>query len=177
MNPQIDIRTATLQDAAFLAEFGARVFYDSYAAQNEPGDMAAYLANAFSLQKQAQELSQPGSVFFIAQVSEEPVGYARVQTGPAPDCIPGTHPLELVRMYSVPHLIGKGVGGRLMQACIEHAGAEGVDCIWLSVWQKNPRGIAFYRKWGFTIAGTATFTIGSDVQSDWIMQRVMGPGI
>jgi ribosomal protein S18 acetylase RimI-like enzyme len=43
--------------------------------------------------------------------------------------------------------------------------------MWLSVWQKNPRAIAFYQKWGFEIAGTATFTIGSDVQTDWIMGR------
>ena len=173
MDPHINIRIATPQDAAFLAEFGARVFYESYAAENDPTDMAAYLAGAFSLQKQAAELLQAGSVFFIASNDQEALGYARMQTGPAPTCITGWNPIELVRMYSVRTMIGKGIGGGLMQACISHAGAGGHDRIWLSVWQKNPRAIAFYQNWGFTIAGTATFTIGSDIQSDWIMERIV----
>jgi GNAT superfamily N-acetyltransferase len=171
MTQSIDIHIATLNDAAFLAEFGARVFFESYAEQNDPANMAAYLARSFSVQKQTEELLQPGSIFFIARQGNEPVGYARMQTGHAPTCITGKNPIELVRMYSVKSMIGKGVGGRLMQSCIEHAGAGGHDSIWLSVWQLNPRGIAFYSKWGFTVAGTATFTIGSDVQSDWIMAR------
>lgn len=171
MTEIITIRTATPADAAFLADFGARVFYESYAAQNNPEDMASYLAKSFSVHKQTEELLQPGSVFFIAEREGEPVGYARMQTGPAPTCITGKNPIELVRMYSVQRMFGKGVGGQLIQRCIEHAGAGDHDCIWLSVWQLNPRGIAFYRKWGFDIAGTATFTVGSDVQYDWIMVR------
>jgi GNAT superfamily N-acetyltransferase len=176
MTQTIDIRIATPNDAAFLADFGARVFYDSYAAENDPADMAAYLAKSFSAQKQMEELLQPGSIFFIAMDGAEPVGYTRMQTGSAPTCITGLRPIELVRMYSAKEMIGKGVGGKLMQACIAHAGAGGHDCIWLSVWQLNPRAIAFYRKWGFDVAGTATFTIGSDVQSDWIMARPVQQG-
>lgn len=171
MDPQIEIRPATLEDAAFLAAFGAQVFREAYAAVNDPADMAAYLENAFSPQNQAAELQRPGSTFLIAYIGGEPLGYARLQSGPAPTCIPGIlNPIELVRMYSIQSMIGKGVGGWLMQACLDTAGAGGHDVIWLSVWQENARGIAFYRKWGFEIAGTATFTIGSDVQSDFILR-------
>jgi diamine N-acetyltransferase len=176
MNPQIEIRTATLDDAAFLADFGAQVFLEAYAAENNPEDMSAYISQAFSPQKQTEELQRSGSVFIIAQIGPQPVGYARLQAGPAPTCITGGEkPIELVRMYSIQSMIGKGVGGRLMQACLNTARAGGFDVVWLSVWQKNERGIAFYRKWGFEIVGTATFTIGSDVQADWIMQHILQP--
>jgi ribosomal protein S18 acetylase RimI-like enzyme len=43
--------------------------------------------------------------------------------------------------------------------------------LWLSVWKRNPRAIAFYSKEGFTIRGDAVFRVGTDLQSDHIMVR------
>lgn len=167
----ITIRPATVDDAAFLAEFGARVFSETFAKDNQSEDMAAYLSSAFSPEKQRSEILQPGSQFLIAYSEDQPVGFARLQSGPAPTCITGSRPVELVRLYAIQAMIGRGVGGALMQHCLDVSRAGGYDVIWLGVWQKNPRAIAFYRKWGFEIAGTATFTIGSDDQTDWLMQR------
>jgi diamine N-acetyltransferase len=39
------------------------------------------------------------------------------------------------------------------------------------VWKENPRGIAFYKKWGFTIVGEQGFQMGEELQEDWIMSR------
>lgn len=39
------IRSATLGDAAPLAELGARTFRDTFAADNRPEDMEAYIAS------------------------------------------------------------------------------------------------------------------------------------
>lgn len=177
MTTQITIRPAVVDDAPFLAAFGAQVFFEAYANENDPADMAAYLRQAFSPDVQRAEILRPGSQFFIAYIGAEPVGYARLQAGPAPTCITGVRPVELVRMYSVQSKVGQGVGGALMQRCLRAAGAGGYDVIWLSVWQKNPRAIAFYQKWGYQIAGTAVFTIGRDVQTDWLMQRSVATAV
>ena len=168
----LTVRKASSADAELLASMGERLFSDAYGSMNDPDDMAAYLRGAFAPEIQARELGQPGSVFFIAEESGEAVGYARILSGgSAPTCITGSRPIELVRMYSAQSHIGKGIGGRLITACIEEGRVGGYDVMWLSVWQKNPRAIAFYQKWGFEIAGAATFTIGSDIQTDWIMGR------
>jgi ribosomal protein S18 acetylase RimI-like enzyme len=38
------------------------------------------------------------------------------------------------------------------------------------VWEHNTAAIAFYQRYGFIKTGTHPFTLGSDVQTDWIMQ-------
>ena len=58
-----------------------------------------------------------------------------------------------------------------MTACLEEASKRECDVIWLDVWKENPRGIAFYRKWGFEIVGEQGFQMGEELQEDWIMVR------
>ena len=54
------IRIATPADAALLAELGARTFRDTFAADNRPEDMAAYLASHYSPALQARERTGRG---------------------------------------------------------------------------------------------------------------------
>lgn len=165
------MRLATPADAALLAGLGALSFSAAFAAQNDPANMAAYLASAFSPEKQAQELLEPGSLFLIAAVEAQAVGYVRIKQGPAPACVQANNPLEVVRLYAHPDWIGHGVGPRLIQACLDEAVQRGCDVVWLSTWQLNPRGLAFYKKWGFEIVGETSFMLGDEQQHDFILQR------
>jgi GNAT superfamily N-acetyltransferase len=167
----MNIRTADMHDAVLLAELGARTFADSFAADNTPEDMAAYLAKSFSPEKQAAELAEPGTVFLIAEDGGRPVGYTRMREGNVPACVKGRHPVEIVRLYSVKEMIGHGVGAALMEACINEARCKESGVIWLDVWEKNPRAITFYRKWGFEKVGEQGFQLGDDLQTDWLMAR------
>jgi len=167
----VHIRYATAADAALLAEVGARTFYDSFAADNTPENMAAYLAASFSPEKQASELSEPGTVFLIAEVEGTTAGYAKLRASPSLPGITGERPLELVRIYSLKEWIGNGIGPALMQACLQEAEKRGCDTLWLDVWEQNVRARAFYRKWGFVEVGTNSFQLGDDLQNDLLMQR------
>jgi len=167
----IHIRYATASDNHLLAELGARTFYDSFAEDNDPDDMAVYLAANFSPQKQAEELADPSSSFLVAEIESQVVGFARLKFGPAPSAIKGDNPVEIARIYAVKEWIGRGVGPQLMQACLDEAKKENCDVIWLDVWELNPRAIAFYRKWSFEIVGRQSFQLGSDIQNDLLMAR------
>lgn len=169
MHRKILIRKAELNDAALLASVGREAFAAAFSDQNSVENMEAYLSGAFSEAIQAAEIVEQDSLFLIAETEESIVGYARLLVSPAPTCITGTTPLELVRFYLLPEWIGKGVSGTLMQACLDAARGGGHDVIWLGVWQENPRAIRFYEKWGFSIVGTHTFQLGADTQHDWIM--------
>ncbi|GAP22256.1 GNAT family N-acetyltransferase [Leptolinea tardivitalis] len=133
--------------------------------------MAAYLAGAFSPEIQSTELAEPGSLFLIAELDGRPVGYTRLRQDPPPDCITGRHPIEIVRLYSVKDMIGHGIGAALMTACLEEARRRECDVIWLDVWEKNPRAIAFYERWGFVKVGEQDYQLGNDLQLDWLMAR------
>jgi GNAT superfamily N-acetyltransferase len=110
-------------------------------------------------------------MFLIAEVIGEAVGYARLRSGSAPPDIRGARPLEIVRFYSVQEWIGRGVGAALMQACLELALDKGHDTIWLDVWERNSRAIAFYGKWGFEVVGNQPFQLGQDTQNDFLLAR------
>lgn len=168
---RLTIRYATIDDNLLLAELGARTFYDTFAADNTPENIARYLAASFSPEKQAVELAEPGSVFMIAEIGETVVGFARLKEGPAPECITGDRLIEIVRIYAYKEWIGRGVGAALMQGCLNEATKRGCDTVWLDVWERNSRAIAFYHKWNFVEVGTQKFQLGDDLQHDLLLQR------
>jgi len=167
----ISVRMGTPVDNILLAELGKRSFYDLFAKDNTPEDMAAYLEASFSPDIQAEKLADPNITFLIAEIDQRPAGYSQLHLGSSSPEIEGIRPLEIVRIYSDKLWIGRGVGPALMSASINFAEQKGCDIVWLGVWQKNPRAIAFYQKWGFNIVGTQTFQLGSDLQHDFVMSR------
>jgi diamine N-acetyltransferase len=169
----IHIRYANANDNHLLAEAGRRLFEAAFAADNQTEDMAIYLAESFGPDLQAAELADPATVFLIAEIKGRFAGYARLRDGRPGLEIPGQRPVELVRIYAEREYIGLGVGAALMRACLEEAASRGYDSIWLGVWEKNPRAIRFYEKWGFILAGTQTFELGKDTQTDFVMQRAI----
>jgi ribosomal protein S18 acetylase RimI-like enzyme len=135
--------------------------------------MATHLKRAFSPKIQLQELSEPNTLFLIAEIDERPVGYAQLILNSSDDYIKGSRPLEIRRIYASQDFLGKGVGKELMQAAIAEARQRGCDCVWLGVWEKNQRAIDFYRKWGFQEVGTHIFTVGDDPQNDFVMELAL----
>jgi GNAT superfamily N-acetyltransferase len=165
------IRYGTVADHVQLFEFGRRAFEETFCPYNDPADMAAYLAGAFSPEKQAAELMEPTSVFLIAEISGQMAGFARLLIGPAPAFIQAKRPLELVRIYADKRLIGRGVGSALMQRCLDEASQRSCDVIWLGVWEKNEPALSFYHCWGFIQVGIQPFQLGADLQTDLVMAR------
>lgn len=166
----MNIRYGTTEDVRTLSELGARTFFDTFAKDNTPENLAAYLRASFSLEIQLAELSAPENVFLIVEGENIPMGYAQLIIGSHDESLQGARPLEIRRIYTVREYIGRGVGKALMEASIWEAKQRGCDCVWLGVWEKNPRAIEFYKKWGFQEAGTHIFTVGSDPQRDFIME-------
>lgn len=165
------VRRADANDAALLSSLGARTFSETFAADNSPENMAAYLAAAFNPEQQASELADPRASFHIAEINGAAVGYAMLRSGNAPESVTGDRPIELVRLYVSLESLGSGVGAALMQACTDDARQLGHDTIWLGVWENNLRAQAFYRKWNFVEVGTHVFQLGDDPQTDFLMQR------
>ncbi len=169
--PNVHVRRATAADNTLLAKIGAETFRDTFAADNTPGNMAAYLAASFGPDKQAAELADSSSIFLIAEIEGTAVGYARLRQDQPPKDITGAKPIEIARLYARKEWIGRGVGAVLLQACLEHADKRHCDTIWLDVWERNDRARAFYVSWGFVQVGTQKFQLGDDLQNDLLLQR------
>jgi diamine N-acetyltransferase len=63
-----------------------------------------------------------------------------------------------------------------MRAVEDTARQAGARTLWLGVWERNPRAIAFYAKCGFTDVGEQAFMVGSDRQRDRVMARSLQSG-
>jgi ribosomal protein S18 acetylase RimI-like enzyme len=171
--PDVTIRRADPADAGLLAELGARTFSETFAADNNPEDMAVYLAASFNLARQTAELADPAATFFIAEVGGVAAGYAKLHAGEPLEGVGGAKPVELVRLYVSREWLGRGVGEALMRACVDEAQRAGHETIWLGVWERNGRAQAFYRKWDFRAVGEHVFQLGSDPQTDILMERAL----
>lgn len=167
----ITIRRADERDNARLAEFGARTFDDTFAADNTRENMDAYLALTFSPEKQARELADPNTTIFIAEHDGAVVGSVKLIEGLAPACISGRHPIEIARLYVDKQYFRQHIGTRLMRRCFDVAVSKGCDVVWLGVWEHNLRAREFYRKWNFTEVGSHVFQLGDDPQTDLLLQR------
>ncbi|HLV35670.1 MAG TPA: GNAT family N-acetyltransferase [Spirillospora sp.] len=168
---EINIRYGTQADAALLAELGAQTFRETFANNNTPENMAAYLAEAFGPDIQLAELVDPANRFLIAESAGVPIGYAKLRSGEVPAEVGDAQAVELQRIYVLNGWLGRGVGEQLMRACLREAETNGHTTIWLGVWEHNPRAIAFYRKWGFEQVGVHVFQLGDDPQTDLILRR------
>jgi diamine N-acetyltransferase len=163
------IRLARPEDAAAIATFSARTFFETYAESNDPADMTAHLAAKYSEAIQAAELADPGLVYLLAEIDGALAGFALLHLDHALENTGLSRPVELVRFYVAKEWHGHGVAQTLMSACRREAIRRDGRTLWLAVWQSNARAIAFYRKMGFAVAGTVAFRLGSQVQTDHMM--------
>lgn len=170
---EIKIRKATTEDTEMLAELSYKTFWDAFHEhpENAPEDMADYMEKAFSVETLRSELNDKNVIFLIAESENELAGYAKITFGAIEDGIIAEKPVELNRLYSHQKFLGKGVGAALMDECFQIAKENDCDVMWLGVWEFNPRAQAFYRKYGFTEVGKHVFQLGSDAQTDLLMQK------
>jgi len=161
------IRVATHADAATLAAVSLKTFVDTFAPHNTAADMDSYTSVAFTDEQQRRELETEGVITLLCEEEGDAIAYAQIRHTPgAPN-----GDVELARFYvDQPHH-GRGIAPRLMDAVETHAHALGGTRLWLGVWEHNLRAIAFYRKRGFVQCGAQPFLLGTDLQTDWVMNR------
>jgi ribosomal protein S18 acetylase RimI-like enzyme len=170
MNAAFDLIDAVEEDAAKLAEFGARTFYESFAADNTPEDMRQYLESSFSPRQQLAEIRDPDIDTLVAvDASKRWAGFAQLRAGKTPMGVPEKGSKELWRFYVDKAWHGHGVAATLMDAAKQRARRRGASSLWLGVWERNARAQAFYRKQGFSKVGNQVFVVGSDPQTDDVL--------
>ncbi len=172
----IEIRRIGISEAAVLSELAARLFAQTFGDDNTADDMREYLGSAFSVEALRRELEDDNRVAWLAVAADRTtVGYAMLRRGSRASGVTGMRPAEVQRIYADREWHGHGVGQALMEACRAQAHEWRRDELWLGVWERNPRAIAFYQKQGFRVVGRQTFVLGRDVQQDLVMSMPLGP--
>jgi diamine N-acetyltransferase len=170
--PELQFIPATLTDVEALADIAKRIYWETFAKDNDPVELQKYLNDTFNPTQLTQLVNNPNYHIWLARNGEELAGYCTLRDEAAKyDVIPGTHPIEIERFYLDTPYHGKGHAQQMMAFCLTQADQLGADVVWLGVWEHNPRAERFYQKFGFTRVGQHDFWIGNDCQNDWLMAK------
>lgn len=161
----------TASDLNLLRHIALSTFEKAFRHLNNPGDFNAYTAQAFSEEQTLNELTNPASHFFLLFDRDRPAGYLKVNDLLAQTDIFDPEALELQRIYVEESYQGKELGKLMLDKALELARESGKKYIWLGVWEKNERAIAFYERAGFIKTGAHDFFMGTDRQTDLIMKK------
>ncbi len=168
------IRRASTKDHAILVDLSRRTFEEAFGPENDPEDMRIYLEASFSPAQIGHALKDPGTTFLLAYDRKTLVGYAKIQSGPPPECVGADEAVQLSRLYVISHYMDRGFGSQLILACIDEARQQGYKTLWLGVWEKNLSAQRLYERSGFVRVGAKEFVLGSDVQQDVVYTRSLG---
>ena len=165
------ITSLTVNDVSILRGIARDTFIETFSEANKAEDMDRYLSERFSEDQLAQELSNPESFFYVAEVNGHVVGYLKLNTAHAQTEPQAADALESERIYVLSNYHGNGVGQALYHHAMSVAQDRKASYVWLGVWEHNPRALRFYEKNGFIAFGTHIFQLGNDQQTDILMKK------
>jgi GNAT superfamily N-acetyltransferase len=165
------IRRAGAADAAVLSELGARTFGETFAHLYPPQDLAAFLAEAYSLERTAADLAHPRKAAWLVEDDGTAVGYALAGPCGLPHAAVTPACGELKRIYFVKGRQGGGLGRRLFAEVMAWLQAEGPRDVWIGVWSGNHGAQRFYGRHGFEKAGEYDFPVGATLDREFILRR------
>lgn len=173
------IAPAGSADAQALAAVAAQTFPLACPPAVSADNIASFIDANLAADRFDECLSDPDRAIVTARQGGRIIGYAMLVRGVSDHAgvqrAVQTRPAaELSKMYVLPDRHSSGTAAALMERMLAVAADWGVRCVWLGVNRANQRAQRFYLKSGFTIAGTRTFQLGTDVESDYVMISELG---
>ncbi|MFO1255515.1 MAG: GNAT family N-acetyltransferase [Sphingomonadaceae bacterium] len=165
---QWSIRPAGKADAAALALVAQATFLEAYAGLTSIEDMLAH-AQRYNSRAGFEAALDGGAQVWIAEAAgtRAPLGFAMLTVPDFDLTQPGD--VELKRIYVLDRCQGQGLAKALFDTVLD--ASKGAARMLLGVNRDNQRAQGFYRKQGFAIAGTRTFTVGATTYDDFIYAK------
>jgi ribosomal protein S18 acetylase RimI-like enzyme len=165
------IRRAEDDDALALSVLAERTFRAAFAESNSPANMQLHCAANYGHALQLADIRESSRETWVAEADKRLVAYVQLRLDAASSVVLSEQPVEIQRFYVEASHHGTGLAHHLMAHVLARAEAAGSAELWLGVWERNLRGLAFYRKWGFDVVGEHIFKLGDDPQRDLVMRR------
>ena len=144
----VTVRDATPADAAQVAAIARASWTETYRDIFEPSFIEDFLVTHYRVEDLARGAERAAEAddrhFLVAERAGDVVAFAQFAVGPRGP--------ELFRIYADPNHYGSGVGHALLEE-LHRRLAGRVDGYVLDVHPRNERGLAFYRRHGFVVAG------------------------
>ncbi|MFZ5670202.1 MAG: GNAT family N-acetyltransferase [Pseudomonadota bacterium] len=165
------IRRARPEDADILSRIGAATFSETFGHLYPPEDLAAFLADAYGLEKTRRDLADPARAAWLLEADGEVVGHALA--GPCDLPHEAVTPAcgELKRLYILKAHQGGGAGSRLLAEALGWLERDGPRRLWIGVWSQNLGAQRLYGRMGFAKVGEYEFPVGRVRDREFILRR------
>lgn len=168
---QMEVYQVQKSDLLALQEISRQTFFDTFAKVNTKEDMSQYLEVNLSLDQLAEELNNPSTSFYFAKSNNEILAYLKLNEAKAQTEKREVPSMEIERIYVRKEYQNRGVGQYLLDYSIQITKDNQLKLIWLGVWEHNVSAIRFYERNHFQFFGKHSFILGSDEQTDLLMER------
>lgn len=154
----VSLRPGTRNDAVTVAALSVQVFLDTYATDGVRPDLAREALREYSEQAFLARLSTSSRRFVLAEDQKALLGFVEVDCESREAPVSALRGVELVRLYVQPQAQRSGVGTTLLGEAEKIALSANAAAIWLTVWEKNVRALAFYARSGYADVGATVYT-------------------
>lgn len=157
-------------DLLALQEISRQTFFDTFGDVNTEVDMNHYLEVNLSIEQLTLELNNPSTSFYFAKNDKEILAYLKLNEAEAQTEKRNIPSIEIERIYVREEFQNRGVGQFLLDKSIQITKDKQLKLIWLGVWEHNVSAIRFYERNQFQHFGKHVFMLGSDEQTDLLME-------
>lgn len=111
--------------------------------------------------------SAAGTPYYIVKINGDPCGVISFDSRPDAEGVCVLH-----KIYLLPELWGRGIGGRLIARAADAARESGARSLQLNVNKSNARAVKAYKRAGFAVKAELTEDIGNGfVKDDYLMEK------
>lgn len=160
----------TESELEVLQQFSINTFRSTYEHLNDPSNFRAHLEKAFNLKQLQKEIQDRDSYFYFVRSEAKIVAYYKFTINSSQTEIMPDDYAEIERIYVREDYKGQGIGRKMIEHGKTFALSLNKRVLWLGVWTDNPSAIAFYETMGFRITGEHHFMVGTDRQTDHVME-------
>ena len=156
------VRPLASSEIAALIALARRTYADAFGADMAPDDLRFVIEEKLSRADFARAVE--ADLFLVAEQDGDLVGFVQLGDRHGDDAGPGDQ--EIRRLYVVAAWQNRGIGGALMEAALAHPRVASGACVFLSVWEKNRRAQALYRRHGFETVGSFQLMLANGPADD-----------
>jgi len=163
------IRRATPADAGALSAIARRTFTETFGHLYPAEDLAAFLEDAYGLEKTRADLADPARAFWLVEADGQAVGHALVGPCDLPHDEVTPADGELKRLYLLKAHQRGGLGRGLLAEALGWLEQRRCPRIWVGVWSENYGAQRLYERAGFEKVGEYDFPVGRVRDREFIM--------
>jgi len=157
----LEIRRASINDATHIALLGRITYTQSHGDYIEnKQNLLDFYGKHYSVSQIRKELLDENNMFWIVFSDELPIGFAKLCLNINQLNLRDTDFCKLQRLYILNDFIALRIGSQLQDLILQKAMELNFKKIWVTVYNKNTKGIKFYKKYDFKEIGSIDFKVG-----------------